>query len=575
MDRVPLKALLIEDVEDDALLLARELGRYGYDLDFRRVDTAAALEEALNPANEWQIIFSDYSMPAFDGLSALKQVRDHDEDIPFIFVSGTIGEEIAVRAVLSGAQDYILKDNLKRLSAAVPREIREAEVRRKQRAAEERIEYLANFDETTALPNRYQYQNRLSQLVDQAREQQELLGLFILRINRFNDVGNSLGARSNDLLVRAFADRLRQLARPGDIVARLDNDLFAVILPGRQDAQTLSDCASVLCQVTETPFVINGYALRLSACAGMSLFPQDADSSETLHGNASLAKQKRTREVGQGLSFFTAELRQLYEQRQHLEQELESALSDQQFSLYYQPQVRLSDMRLVGAEALIRWQHPAQGFIPPAHFIPVAEETGHILSIGNWVLETACQQVKHWEQATPGSTPRVAVNFSAYQFRQNDLVENIEALLQRLQLQPQQLEVEITETALMQDPETARSLLKRLRDLGISISLDDFGTGYSSLSYLKRFPVNVLKIDQSFVRDIPDDHDSLEITRAILAMTARLNIEVIAEGVETREQLEFLGNEGCDLVQGYLLSRPLPAAEFSQLLTAQSPFVLN
>ncbi|MBV1786666.1 EAL domain-containing protein [Marinobacterium sp. D7] len=572
MANQPLRALIIEDEEDDVALLLRELRKCGYEVDEAHVDTAEALERALQTSSAWQIILSDYTMPSFDGMAALQMVRRYDKDVPFIFVSGTIGEELAVRAVRSGAQDYILKDNLTRLSAAVPRELREAEIHRKQHEAEQHIQYLANYDELTNLPNRNLYQYRLHQLVTQADQDGQRVGLVLIRLDRFHELSSSLGIQSGDKLLRAFAKRLEDTVAHRGFVARLDSDQFAVILTGqtRRD-ELIAGCISLYHRFSE-PVEVSGYALRINPSVGISLFPDDADKPEGLHGNAALAMQKVIRRGGSSHLFYSPELRRLRDERLNLERELSTVTENNGFTLHYQPQIELSSRRIVAAEALIRWHHPEHGSIRPDQFIPIAEETGHILTIGEWVLEQACREANSWPVRHGEQNIRVAVNFSAFQFRQPDMAKSVEALLERLQLPPHRLEIEITETALMQDPDTALPILKRLRDKGVSISLDDFGTGYSSLSHLKRFPVNMLKIDQSFICDIPDDRDSVEITRAIIAMTARLNIDVIAEGVETKQQAEFLGNEGCGLVQGYLFSRPLPANELTKLLASPNPF---
>jgi len=572
MSTQPLRALIIEDEQDDVTLLLRELRRCGYDVEATSVDTADALERALQSSPDWQIVFSDYTMPSFDGMAALDLVRRYDKDIPFIFVSGTIGEELAARAVRSGAQDYILKDNLKRLSAAVPRELREVEAHRKRRKAEQQIQYLANYDELTNLPNRNLYQYRLHQVLNQAERDEQLVALLLIRLDRFYELSSSLGPQGSDRLIKAFAERLSQTVHKIDFVARLDSDQFAAILTTHTSRdELLADCIRLYHTLSQ-PVEVSGYALRINPSIGISLFPDDADKPEGLHGNASLAMQKVVRRGGSSHLFYSPELRRLRDRRILLERELSTAAANERFALHFQPQIELSTGRAVAAEALLRWEHPERGAIRPDQFIPIAEETGHILTIGQWVLEQACREAKGWQAHHGDRSPRVAVNFSAFQFRQPDLARSVEAVLEHLQLPPQQLEVEITETALMQDPDTAQRILRRLRDLGVSISLDDFGTGYSSLSHLKRFPVNMLKIDKSFISDIPNDRDSIEITRAIIAMTTRLNIDVIAEGVETKQQAEFLGNEGCNLVQGYLFSPPLPADELAERLASAAPF---
>ncbi|WP_260293713.1 putative bifunctional diguanylate cyclase/phosphodiesterase [Sedimenticola hydrogenitrophicus] len=570
MDRIPLQALIIEDVEDDAQLLLRELRRNGYEPDYVCVDTEEALAEALQ--NPWQIVFSDFTMPTFDGIKALRLVRQKDPDVPFIFVSGTLGEETAVEAVKSGAQDYILKGNLRRLSATVPRELQESETRRQRRLAEKRLRFLANYDELTALPNRALFDRRLNQLIEQARRQGLKVGLVQLNLVRFRDINSSLGQNAGDQLLKKIARRLVKCARTDDVVVRLAGDEFALILPSLVLKSDLVQSIGKLRRTLAAPVTLCGYALQVHASIGVSVFPDDGKDAEELQRSVAMAMHRVKKEGKGGCRFFKPEIREQLHQRLSLERDLAQAVKGQRFSLHYQPQVELSSGRVVAVEALLRWTHPDRGPISPAIFIPLAEETGQILPIGQWVLAEACRQVSHWQATGISPTPRMAVNLSAFQFHQRNLVEIVSRIIKHYQLDPEQLEIEITETALMQDPDTALQMLKKLRDLGLSISLDDFGTGYSSLSYLKRFPVNVLKIDKTFVDGLPNDLDNAAITRAIIAMTERLRLHVVAEGVETREQLEFLHNEGCEWVQGYYFQRPVPADNITPLLTPPPPF---
>jgi diguanylate cyclase (GGDEF)-like protein len=570
MDRIPLQALIIEDVEDDAQLLLRELRRNGYEPDYVCIDTEEALAEALQ--NPWQIVFSDFTMPTFDGIKALRLVRQKDPDVPFIFVSGTLGEESAVEAVKSGAQDYILKGNLRRLSATVPRELRESETRRQRRLAERRLHFLANYDELTALPNRALFDRRLDQLIEQARRAGQMVGLVHLNLVRFRDINSSLGQNAGDQLLKKIARRLVRCAKTDDVVVRLAGDEFALILPSLALKSDLVQSIGKLQRTLAKPVTLCGYALRVHASIGVSVFPDDGKDAEELQRNVAMAMHRVKKEGKGGCRYFKPEIREQLHQRLNLERDLEQAVKDQRFSLNYQPQVELSSGRVVAVEALLRWTHPDRGPISPATFIPIAEETGQILPIGQWVLAEACRQVSHWQATGISPTPRMAVNLSAFQFHQRNLVEIVSRIIEHHQLDPEQLEIEITETALMQDPDTALQMLKKLRDLGLSISLDDFGTGYSSLSYLKRFPVNVLKIDKTFVDDLPNDLDNAAIIRAIIAMAERLRLHVVAEGVETREQLEFLHNEGCERVQGYYFQRPVPADNITPLLTLPPPF---
>lgn len=571
MDRIPLKTLLIEDVEDDAQLLVRALQQSGYEPEYTRVDTPQDLQQALQ--HHWQIVFSDFTMPTFNGLDALFVVREHDPDLPFIFVSGTIGEERAVEAVKSGAQDYILKNNLKRLSATVPRELRESVMRRDRRQAEQRIHYLANYDDLTGLANRSMYLHQIKQAIERATIKGSIIAVIQLNLDRFRNINNSLGPYAGDQVLNQVAQHLNRVLTPGDTLARLSGDEFAFILPNLKTKQEIITKVHKIKAALSQDIHISGYHLHIHASIGISIFPFDGQVADELHRNATIAMQKIKQDGGKGSQYFTDALREQLDHRVNMEFELEQAINADNFMLHYQPQTELATGRIVGVESLIRWTHKDFGSISPATFIPIAEESGLILPIGRWVLNEACAQIQRWKSSlTSDMLPKVAINFSAFQFRQPHLINDVKDLLDKYDLEAHNLEIEVTETALMQEPETTMKILTQFSELGITISLDDFGTGYSSLSYLKRFPVDILKIDKSFINDIPDDEDDAAIVRAIIAMADRLNITVVAEGVETVEQLNFLYNEGCELIQGYYLQPPIPSEKVTELLRTVEPF---
>jgi EAL domain-containing protein (putative c-di-GMP-specific phosphodiesterase class I) len=332
-----------------------------------------------------------------------------------------------------------------------------------------------------------------------------------------------------------------------------------------QETSYAATVAQRILKSLSTPFVINGIELNTSSSIGISIYPDDGDKSEVLISNADIAMYKSKESGRNTYNFFTPDMTARAFERLSMENSLRGALERCEFMLYYQPQVNSETGRITGAEALIRWRHPEKGMIPPGKFIPIAEESGLIIPIGEWVLREACRQNSVWQKECPFPVP-VAVNLSAMQFRQTDLAERVANVLRDTGLPPRLLELEITESGVMRDAEAAVSTLQSLKQMGLSISIDDFGTGYSSLSYLKRFPIDKLKIDQSFTRDITTDSDDAAIVAAIIGMAKSLKLRVVAEGVETREQLEFLSSHDCTEIQGYYFCKPIPADEFLQLL---------
>lgn len=425
---------------------------------------------------------------------------------------------------------------------------------------EEQIRYLANFDSLTGLPNRTQLNLQIKNLLSLAKRNNREITVMFLDLDRFKEINDTLGHSVGDTLLIQSSQRMQSLLREEDTVARLGGDEFIILLPNIQ-INGARKVAQKLLDVFNAPFQIDHHELSISASIGIALYPDDGTDFETLYKNADTAMYRAKQEGRNGYSFFTNEMQEHSARNLQLSNALRHALEKSQFQLHYQPQISAKDGEIIGAEALLRWYHPEYGNISPAEFIPILEENGLILPVGEWVLRTAISQAKSWMDQ--GSKPIIiAVNLSAVQFRHLSLLNTVSMILEEIGLPPQCLELELTESIAMHDPQKAINVMNDLHDLGVHMSIDDFGTGYSSLSYLKKFKIYKLKIDQSFIRDINIDKEDKAIVSAIISMAKRLGLQTIAEGVETIEQLEYLQEEGCDEIQGYFYSKPLPAEAF-------------
>jgi diguanylate cyclase (GGDEF)-like protein len=427
-----------------------------------------------------------------------------------------------------------------------------------RRLAEERIRSLAYHDALTGLPNRVLLRDRLEVAVAQAHRYRHRLALLFLDLDHFKVLNESLGHGFGDRLLRAVAERLQAGRREGDTVARIGGDEFILLLPELEKTQDVARVAGKVLDTVREPFRIDEREIYVTASLGVSLYPDDGDTAEALLKNSDTAMYRAKDEGRDGYQLFTPAMNAAAVQRLSLETDLRRAVGEKDHEVLFQPLVETASGRVFGLEALLRWRHPRRGHVPPAEFIPLAEATGLILPLGAWVLRTACTQAQRWRRLGFGDL-RVAVNVSVRQLQQPDFPEQVRRTLLETGLPGRLLDVEITETHAMQNPEAVTAVLRELKALGVSISIDDFGIGYSSLNYLKRLPIDCLKIDQSFVRDVTADADDAAIAAAIVALGHGLKLPVLAEGVETEEQRLFLAGLGCDRMQGFLFSPPLSA----------------
>ncbi|MEW8535060.1 MAG: EAL domain-containing protein [Candidatus Thiodiazotropha endolucinida] len=675
-----LNILIVEDLPYDAELMALRLRDEGFDLDYTRVQRESAYLEALEKSPD--LILCDWHLPQFSGQRALSLLRQQNLDIPFIIVSGGIGEEAAVDALRQGANDYVLKDRPARLGEAVRRVLIDKQLRMAHRTAEEKlrladrafqntaegitvtdasgnivstnpafeaitgysheevlglnprvlksghhsdsfykemwdtllltghwrgeiwnrrkngdaypewltisavkdgndetthyvgvftdisqikeaqdqINFLAHHDALTRLPNRALFRERFDHALMHARRENASIALLFLDLDRFKTVNDTLGHPVGDQVLLEVSKRMNLIIRASDTLARLGGDEFVLLLEEQTDAQHAAVVARKLIDLFSRPMIIGEHELVVTASIGITLYPNDGDDPDKLIRHADRAMYEAKQQGRNTYRFFTQALTEGALERLMMENDLRRAVARNELILHYQPIVNLETRQLQGIEALVRWQHPEQGLIAPGLFIELAEEIGIIGEIGQWVLRAACSQLARWDR-DGFKVPRISVNLSVQQIDREGLITMVSEELNSSGLSPERLELEVTESMLIRNPELSRTVLSELRTLGVKFAIDDFGTGYSSLAYLKLLPLDHLKIDQSFVRDIGKDANDEAIVRAIIGMSKSLGLESVAEGVEEAHQARFLQQAGSDLAQGYLYSRPLPADE--------------
>jgi diguanylate cyclase (GGDEF)-like protein len=553
--------LLIEDNPGDVRLI-EEMVREDPDAPFRlaNVDSLSrALEHLSN--GETALVLLDLSLPDSYGLETFARVYAHSPTVPIIVLTGNDDQTVALSAVKSGAQDYLVKGRLDRELL-----LRSMHYSIERKRYQVQLEHQANYDALTGLPNRNLLHDRLRQAV-YAQRLPRAIAVVFMDLDHFKFVNDSLGHSTGDLLLKAMAERLRTVLREGDTVGRVGGDEFVLILHDQSNEEVIYRAMQRIVAKVSEPLTIDGKELYVSCSAGISIYPQDGRDVETLLKNADAAMYRAKEHGRSNFQFYTSEMNERVNERLALEHALRRALERQELALHYQQKVNLRSGQIVGAEALVRWLHPEWGLVRPARFVPLAEETGLIVSIGEWVLHEACRQTRAWLDA--GLNPGVvSVNLSVRQFRQEGLVRTVSRILEETRLEPSQIEMELTESMVMQNVDAAIAILQGLKQLGVTLSLDDFGTGYSSLSYLKDLPIDTLKIDRSFVRDIGSgaEADDGVLAQAIISLGHALHLKVIAEGVETDAQLRFLRRHGCDEVQGFFYGEPVAPEAHAELL---------
>jgi len=585
--------ILIVDDEPVVRNLLREL--LGGNYECVEADSA---EDALVllQTETFNLVISDIQMSGISGLEMIPRVIEFAPDISIIMISGLQNIESAIKSMRAGAFDYITKpfdfdhvesviiralehqslrltkklyeNQLEELVTARTAELHEQIAERQ--CAEEKVNRMAYYDSLTELPNPTLFRNRLTHELFSSNGSRQKSAIIFLALDRFKNFNDTLGHEIGDELLRGVAQRLTNSIRQTDTAAYFGGAEFALLLTNVGGAENAVKIAQNIKNALLPSYSCGGHELYLTASMGISMSPNDGDDCQTLLQNAGTALYRARQRGGDTCQFYTTDMHEIAFKRLSLENNLRCALERDEFILYYQPKVNVQSGKFSGMEALVRWQHPKLGIVSPNEFIPIAEDTGLITPLGEWVLRTACRQNVLWQRAGLPALC-VSVNISLRQFQQTNLVEIVNQILVESGLKPEYLELELTESSIMKDADQAIETLHRLKRLGIKISLDDFGSGYSSLSYLKTLPIDVLKIDREFVRNITTDFKDVAIVKTIVTLARNLELKTIVEGVETGEQSAAVSGLGCDDLQGYFFSKPIPADSFELLLRNQQP----
>lgn len=561
-----MRILIAENDLVSRKLLETVLNKWGYAVTVVSSGTEAL--DVLRGPDPPRLAIIDLVIPGMDGVEVCRNVRKNVVD-PYIYIlllSGKTSKDDLIEGLKAGADDYLAKPfSANELEVRLIAGKRVLELQSELTLARAALHDKATRDPLTGLPNRLLFGDRLVQNLAQARRRGEKLAIMFMDLNGFKYVNDTMGHSNGDLLLQQVADRLTSILRDVDTIARMGGDEFTLIQNGLDSVEDAVTVSSKVLSIFNSPFEIDGQEIFMSASIGVSIYPDDGSDAETIVRNADMALHQAKAHGRNTVHLYTSALDDEANRRITIESSLRRSVERGEFVLYYQPKLSIVTGKIVGAEALLRWVHPELGVVMPDQFIPIAEESGLINPIGEWVLHQACRQNKEWqEKGYPAM--EIAVNVSARQLRSNDFKAMVERVLQEMSLDPSCLGIELTESTLMQNPDKTIGILRHLKAMGIRIAIDDFGTGYSSLSYLKKLPIDAVKIDKSFVRDVTLDQDDSAIARAVVAMAHSMKLSVVAEGVENLEQLAFLKIIGCDEMQGYFISKPVPSGEFEELL---------
>ncbi|MEW6996921.1 EAL domain-containing protein [Colwelliaceae bacterium BS250] len=580
------KVLICDDDPTYLILMRDTLEASGFEV-IEAADGDAALVKFFTMQPD--IVLLDVEMPGLSGYEVCKQIREHHSgaDIPILMVTGADDYQSILQAYNIGATDFLPKPiRWPMVAHRVKYMLRSRDAVRDLKKSEEQLKYLAYYDSLTGLANRESFNYQLERFLTLAERGNYHVGVLFIDLDRFKRINDTLGHNFGDKVLQKVARVLNSNLRESDVlgrdtdhkptskVARLGGDEFTVFLSRVDCVDDIAIIAQRIIDSISQPIKIDQYEVTVTPSVGIAVFPEDGRTVTNLMKNADVAMYHAKDQGRRCFKFYSESLNTRSLERLQIEQSLRKALVNDEFELYYQPQVDINTKKIVCVEALIRWHSPELGFVSPADFIPIAEETGLIIEIGEWVINTACQQVKAWLDAGYPECS-VSVNLSSVQFKRGSLVDFIQNVIKETKIPARLLEFELTESAIMTDVEENIVRLQQIKALGIGIAVDDFGTGYSSLSYLKKFPINTLKIDRSFVADIASSSDDAAIVKAIIVLAETLNLSVIAEGVETTGQLKILQEFNCSVIQGYLFSKPLKSTDFEKLLIKDLQLMTN